>query len=53
MAKLVHSGHGPYGGTYTFSSVADLKRKLVRWNREYNDLEHCGLDGKTPNEAHK
>jgi hypothetical protein len=21
------------------------------WNIEYNDLEHCGLNGKTPNEA--
>jgi transposase InsO family protein len=35
----------------TFSSVADLKRKIRRWNVYYNDLEHCGLNGKTPNEA--
>lgn len=35
----------------TFVSAADLKRKIARWNREYNDLEHCGLDGLTPNEA--
>lgn len=34
----------------TFRSFADLKRKLRRWNRYYNDLEHCGLEGKTPNE---
>jgi len=20
------------------------------WNKEYNNLEHCGLNGKTPNE---
>lgn len=33
-----------------FRSFADLKRKLRRWNTEYNNLEHCGLDGKTPNE---
>jgi transposase InsO family protein len=35
----------------TFVSVADLKRKIAKWNREYNDLEHCGLNGLTPNEA--
>src|SRR3989344_4021077 len=31
----------------TFRSLPELKRKLKRWNREYNDLEHCGLNGKT------
>ena len=35
----------------TFSSVDDLKGKIKRWNVYYNDLEHCGLNGKTPNEA--
>ena len=35
----------------TFESVAELKRKIKRWNEVYNDLEHCGLYGKTPNEA--
>lgn len=34
----------------TFKDVADLKKKLKRWNMYYNDLEHCGLKGKTPNE---
>ena len=34
----------------TFSSLADLKRKLRRWNNHYNNLEHCSLNGKTPNE---
>lgn len=34
----------------TFKDIRDLKRKLIRWNTYYNDLEHCGLDGKTPNE---
>jgi len=34
-----------------FKDLADLQRKLRRWNMEYNDLEHCGLGGKTPNEA--
>lgn len=35
---------------HTFSSFRDLRRKMKRWNMYYNDLEHCGLDGKTPNE---
>lgn len=35
----------------TFSSFRDLKKKIRRWNMKYNDLEHCGLNGKTPNEA--
>lgn len=36
---------------HSFSSFGDLKRKVLIWNEEYNDLEHCGLNGKTPNEA--
>ena len=36
---------------HSFSSFGDLKRKVIIWNTEYNDLEHCGLNGKTPNEA--
>lgn len=35
---------------YTFTSVHDLKKKIRIWNEYYNDLEHCSLDGKTPNE---
>lgn len=35
----------------TFRSFKELERKLQKWNIEYNDLEHCGLNGKTPNEA--
>ena len=35
---------------HTFHSVTDLRRKLRIWNNYYNDLEHCGLHGKTPNE---
>lgn len=34
----------------TFAAFADLQKKIRRWNIEYNDLEHCGLQGKTPNE---
>jgi len=36
-----------------FKTVADLNRKIKHWNTEYNDLEHCGLNGKTPNEMLK
>lgn len=35
----------------TFASFTDLRKKIRRWNIEYSDLEHCGLNGKTPNEA--
>jgi len=33
-----------------FRNIRDLKKKLRRWNIYYNNLEHCGLNGKTPNE---
>lgn len=33
-----------------FKNLKDLQIKLKRWNIYYNDLEHCGLNGKTPNE---
>lgn len=33
-----------------FRSVIDLKKKLKIWNEYYNNLEHCALGGKTPNE---
>jgi transposase InsO family protein len=35
----------------TFRSATDLKKKIRLWNEYYNDLEHCSLDGKTPNEV--
>ena len=34
-----------------FASAKHLRWKARRWNTEYNELEHCGLGGKTPNEA--
>ena len=34
----------------SFKSLNELKYKLQLWNMYYNDLEHCGLDLKTPNE---
>lgn len=33
-----------------FKNFKDLQKKLKRWNMYYNNLEHCGLNGKTPNE---
>lgn len=36
--------------THAFTSATDLKRKLRLWNTEYNELAHCGLRGKSPNE---
>lgn len=33
---------------YRFRSFLDLQKKLVRWNIYYNNLEHCGLKGKSP-----
>jgi transposase InsO family protein len=35
----------------TFTSVIELKSKIVVWNEYYNNLEHCSLDGLTPNEV--
>lgn len=34
----------------TFRNIRDLQQKLKRWNIYYNNLEHCGLNGKSPNE---
>lgn len=34
-----------------FRSITDLKKKIRLWNEYYNNLEHCGLGGKTPNEV--
>jgi len=34
-----------------FKTVLGLKRAIKKWNHYYNNLEHCALDGLTPNEA--
>ena len=34
-----------------FKTVLGLKRAIKQWNNEYNNLEHCALDGLSPNEA--
>ena len=33
-----------------FKTLNELQTKLKTWNDYYNNLEHCGLNGKTPNE---
>jgi len=33
-----------------FKDINDLEEKIRSWNIQYNNLEHCGLNGKTPNE---
>lgn len=33
-----------------FYNIKDLENKIKLWNEEYNNLEHCGLNGRTPNE---
>jgi transposase InsO family protein len=34
----------------SFKSFKQLQKKISIWNDYYNNLEHCGLNGKTPNE---
>ena len=34
-----------------FKSFQELKYRLRLWNMEYNNTKHCGLNGKTPNQA--
>jgi transposase InsO family protein len=34
-----------------FKTMIGLKQKIRQWNIYYNNLEHCALDGLTPNEA--
>lgn len=33
-----------------FRNIWHLQKKLKEWNIYYNNLEHCGLEGKTPTE---
>lgn len=33
-----------------FKNLKELERKIRIWNNEYNNLEHCGLNGLSPNE---
>jgi transposase InsO family protein len=34
-----------------FKTILGLKRAIKQWNQIYNNLEHCSLDGLSPNEA--
>jgi len=34
-----------------FKTFEDLKYKIRLWNMDYNNTKHCGLNGKTPNQA--
>ncbi len=36
-----------------FKNLEELNTKIREWNEVYNNLEHCGLNGKTPNEMIK
>ena len=36
-----------------FENIEELEYKIRLWNMCYNDLEHCGLNGLTPNQALK
>lgn len=35
---------------HRFKTILGLRRALKQWNINYNNLEHCSLGGKTPNE---
>ena len=34
-----------------FENIEELKYKIRLWNMYYNNTKHCGLSGKTPNQA--
>lgn len=34
-----------------FKTLLELKRAIKQWNNQYNNLEHCALNGLTPNEV--
>lgn len=33
-----------------FKTIIELKKAITQWNEQYNNLEHCSLNGATPNE---
>jgi transposase InsO family protein len=33
-----------------FKTYPELQKEIRKWNKCYNNLEHCGLNGKSPNE---
>ena len=34
----------------SFTTIQELEYKLRLWNMHYNDLKHCGLNKKSPNQ---
>jgi len=36
---------------HKFKTILGLKRAIKQWNGQYNNLEHCALNGRTPNEV--
>jgi transposase InsO family protein len=34
-----------------FKTILGLKRAIKQWNNQYNNMEHCALNGLTPNEV--
>ena len=53
--SYVERSHGTdqrkFYGELAFNSFEELRFKLKLWNMHYNDTKHCGLNGKTPNQA--
>jgi len=45
-----HSDQELFYDRIIFASVDELKYQLKLWNMYYNDLEHCALGGRTPNQ---
>lgn len=53
----VEKSHGSDQTTFydkiNYETIDELNYQIRLWNMYYNDLEHCGLQGLTPNEALK
>lgn len=53
----VEKSHGSDQRTFydkvKYETIDELNYQIRLWNMFYNDLEHCGLNGLTPNEALK
>lgn len=44
------SGQEHFYDRIKFATEGELKLKIRLWNMYYNDLEHCGIGGRTPNQ---
>jgi transposase len=45
-----HTDQEMFYDRHKFKTILGLKRALKIWNNDYNNLEHCALNGRTPNE---